>query len=147
MDATRCAIRGLKRASIKPVQRTIPRGAGSGELWVLPVGKPYWLLAEIGLPVVEPAFCQSVESKALSHLFQYRVTDDLTNVTTSTYTVLDSDNLITLNRAAGIAVTLPAATGSGRKIKFVVGTSITSNTTTRRVRARTDAGLCAGVSG
>jgi phage terminase large subunit-like protein len=29
MDATRYAIRGLKRASIKPVQRTIPRGAGS----------------------------------------------------------------------------------------------------------------------
>lgn len=74
-------------------------------------------------------FARSVESKALSHLFS-RVTDDLTNVTTSTYTVLDSDNLITLNRAAGIAVTLPAATGSGRKIKFVVGTSITSNTTT-----------------
>jgi len=34
-----------------------------------------------------------------------------------------------LNRAAGTAVTLPAATGSGRIYRFIIGTTITSNTT------------------
>lgn len=37
--------------------------------------------------------------------------------------------VITLNRAAGIAVTLPAATGSGMKLKFVVGTTFTGAAT------------------
>lgn len=43
-----------------------------------------------------------------------------------------------LSRAAGQAVTLPAATGSGDKYKFVVGTTITSNTTTIKVADATD---------
>lgn len=56
---------------------------------------------------------------------------DIVDVTTSTYTVPDNntDMLITLNRAAGIAVLLPAATGSGRRIKFYVGTTFTGNCT------------------
>lgn len=37
---------------------------------------------------------------------------------------------VTLNAAAGQAVTLPAATGTGLNVKFVIGTTITSNTTT-----------------
>lgn len=49
----------------------------------------------------------------------------VSNVTTSTKTVGSDDvgKLITLNRAAGIAVTLPAATGSGTEYKFFVGTT------------------------
>lgn len=35
-----------------------------------------------------------------------------------------------LNRAAGQAITLPAATGSGLTVRFLVGTTITSNTST-----------------
>lgn len=43
-------------------------------------------------------------------------------------TVADHDGkTVTLNRAAGITATLPAASGSGAKFKFVVGTSVTSN--------------------
>lgn len=63
----------------------------------------------------------------------------VSNVTAATYTVGSTDvgKLITLNRAAGIAVTLPAATGSGTKYQFFVGTTITSNTTTI-TRAGTD---------
>lgn len=34
-----------------------------------------------------------------------------------------------LNRAAGVVATLPAATGSGAKYEFVVGTTVTSNST------------------
>ena len=71
----------------------------------------------------------------LYQLLKKVVTPVVTNITASTAT-LTSDNhndLITLNRAAGIAVTLPAATGSGIKFEFVVGTTITSNTTTIKV--------------
>ncbi len=56
----------------------------------------------------------------------------VSNVTTATKTVGSGEigKLITLNRAAGIAVTLPAATGSGAVYKFFVGTTVTSNTIT-----------------
>lgn len=43
---------------------------------------------------------------------------------------LHDGKTITLNAAAGQAVTLPAATGTGMKLKFYVGTTITSNSTT-----------------
>lgn len=36
------------------------------------------------------------------------------------------DRTITLNRAAGCTVTLPAATGSGLRVRLVVGTTLTS---------------------
>lgn len=45
---------------------------------------------------------------------------------------------VTLNRAAGIAVTLPAATGSGDTYGFYVGTTITSNSTTIKVANASD---------
>lgn len=54
------------------------------------------------------------------------------NVTASTLTVTKDSHegaTVTLNRAAGIAVSLPAATGSGDKYRFVIGTTITSNST------------------
>lgn len=62
--------------------------------------------------------------------------DPLVNCTASTLTVTRADHarkVITLNRAAGIAVTLPAATGSGETYRFIVGTTITSNSTTIKV--------------
>lgn len=43
-----------------------------------------------------------------------------------------------LDRAAGIAVTLPAATGTGHTYEFLVGTTVTSNTTTIKVANSTD---------
>jgi hypothetical protein len=58
------------------------------------------------------------------------------NVTTSTLTVSTSSHdskTVSLNRASGIAVTLPAATGSGTRLKFIILTTITSNTTTIKV--------------
>lgn len=45
---------------------------------------------------------------------------------------------ITLNRAAGIAVTLPPATGKGARYRFIVGTTITSNSTTIKVANASD---------
>lgn len=60
-------------------------------------------------------------------------TNRITNVTgsTSSPTLGSPDKKVyTLNRATGIAVTLPSATGSGSSLRFLIGTSVTSNTTT-----------------
>jgi hypothetical protein len=54
------------------------------------------------------------------------------NETSSGLTVtsaLHNGKVITLNRAAGIAVVLPAATGSGDKYRFIVGTTFTGAAT------------------
>lgn len=45
---------------------------------------------------------------------------------------------IVLDRAAGIAVTLPAATGSGVVFEFFLKTSVTSNSTTIKVANAND---------
>lgn len=60
----------------------------------------------------------------------------LVNATASTLTVTNATHagrIITLNRAAGIAVTLPVASASGARFTFIIGTTITSNTTTIKV--------------
>lgn len=52
------------------------------------------------------------------------------NVTAATLTVTAAAHggkVITLNRAAGITCTLPAATGSGVEFRFFTGTTVTSN--------------------
>lgn len=46
--------------------------------------------------------------------------------------------VVTLSKAAGIAVTLPAASGSGVKFDLIVITSVTSNTTTIKVANASD---------
>lgn len=51
------------------------------------------------------------------------------NVTAATLTAtkaLHANRVVTLNRAAGIAVTLPAATGTGDWYTFIVGTTFTA---------------------
>jgi hypothetical protein len=50
---------------------------------------------------------------------------DVTGSTLAVASATHEGKIITLNRAAGIAVTLPAATGSGDKYTFVVGTTFT----------------------
>lgn len=63
----------------------------------------------------------------------------VTNVTGSSVTVTAAyaGRTITLNRAAGIAVTLPAATGTGNIYRFVVGTTFTGDATIK-VASATD---------
>lgn len=39
----------------------------------------------------------------------------------------DAGTVLTLNAAAGLTITLPAATGTGREFTLVVGTTVTSN--------------------
>lgn len=83
------------------------------------------------------AFKDRLQNTALYQLFYNYIYTDIiklqpavVNCTASTLTV-DSDThankTVTLNRAAGIAVTLPAATGSGDVYRFYVGTKFTGD--------------------
>ena len=67
-------------------------------------------------------------------------------VKTGAYTVTaaDSGSIIALSAAAGQAITLPAASGSGAVYRFVVITTITSNSTTIKVANASD--VIAGVA-
>ena len=67
--------------------------------------------------------------------------DSLVSATASTLTATSASHAgrtVLLDRAAGIAVTLPAATGTGNSYRFVVVTTITSNSTTIKVADATD---------
>lgn len=70
------------------------------------------------------------------------------NVTAATLTV-DRDNhagaVVTVNRAAGCVVTLPASTGKGDAYTFYVGTTISSNSFKVQVANASDT-LAGGVS-
>ena len=62
------------------------------------------------------------------------------NNITASITVDDrhAQTLNVLNAAAGLTITLPAATGSGRKFDFLVGTTVTSNNDIIQVANATD---------
>jgi hypothetical protein len=62
------------------------------------------------------------------------------SLTATTYTLTSAyqNKTLILNRAAGIDVTLPAATGSGLKFRFVVGTALNSDTHTIAASGATD---------
>src|SRR5262249_33086566 len=64
----------------------------------------------------------------------------LTDVAAATFgvTAAHAGHVITLNRATGIAVTLPAASGTGNRFKFVVGTSVSGGSTTIKVANASD---------
>jgi len=73
--------------------------------------------------------------------------DSLVSATAATLTVTPADHAgrtVLLDRAAGQAVTLPAATGTGHIYHFFVKTTITSNTTTIKVADATD--VMAGIA-
>lgn len=61
-------------------------------------------------------------------------------LTAATYTVVGSDNegILLLDRAAGVTVTLPAATGSGRRYRFVQKTVPTTNSNIIKVANAAD---------
>lgn len=62
--------------------------------------------------------------------YVYQMGNQITNVTTATKTLTAAEaGIVTLNRAAGVAVTLPAATGSGLSFRVIVGTTFTGAAT------------------
>jgi len=73
------------------------------------------------------------------------------NASASTLTITSKEHankIINLNRAAGVTVTLPIATGSGDKYTFIVGTAPTSNAHTLNfsTNGNTIEGAAVGIS-
>jgi hypothetical protein len=71
-------------------------------------------------------------AKSIVQVEQLDPTSRIVNATASTLTVtklLHDQKIVTLNRAGGIAVTLPAASGTGNWFRFVIGTTFTSSAT------------------
>ena len=63
---------------------------------------------------------------------------DCTAATLTVTAALHAGKLVTLNRAAGITVTLPAASGSQNVYRFYVGTAVTSNSNIIKVANSSD---------
>ena len=66
---------------------------------------------------------------------------------TASFTASEWDHagkVVALNAAAGLTVTLPAASGSGAEYRFFIGTTVTSNDVIIQVASSTDtmAGVC-----
>lgn len=57
---------------------------------------------------------------------------------TATLTAADAGTTSVVNAAAGLTLTLPAATGTGRKFEVVLGTTVTSNSVIIRVASASD---------
>lgn len=69
------------------------------------------------------------------------VSTRVVNVTAATLAVTvaaHDSKVVTLNKADGIAVTLPAAAGTGAKYRFILGTTVTSVGTTIKVANASD---------
>ena len=59
-------------------------------------------------------------------------------------TLSDAETLLTVNAAAGLTLTLPAAAGTGACYKIFIGTTVTSNSVAIKVANASDSmvGLC-----
>ena len=66
-----------------------------------------------------------------------RIVDETTATITVT-AALHASRVVTMNRAAGVTATLPAATGTGDKYTFIIGTTATSNANIIQVANATD---------
>jgi hypothetical protein len=83
----------------------------------------------------------SAFKKQVVQVEQLDPTSRIVNCTASTLTVTKlthDQKIVTINAAAGCAVTLPAATGGGNWFRFFVGTTVTSNSTTIKVANASD---------
>lgn len=57
---------------------------------------------------------------------------------TSITSAIHAERVITINAAAGLTATLPASTGSGDSYKFIIGTTVTSNSVFIKAANATD---------
>lgn len=63
---------------------------------------------------------------------------NLTDATLTMSQAVHGGRILTVNKADGTAITLPAASGSGAWFRIVIGTAITSNSTTIKVANSSD---------
>jgi len=66
--------------------------------------------------------------------------NQIKNITEATYTLTgdEANQTVTVNAAAGSALVLPDATGSGDVFKVILGTTVSSNTTTIKAASASD---------
>lgn len=82
----------------------------------------------------------AIQKMGLDTLRRY-IMSGLVDVTSGTLSATDSAHggrVVTLNRAAGITVTLPASSGTGVRFHFIIGTTVTSNSTKIQVANASD---------
>jgi hypothetical protein len=72
---------------------------------------------------------------------------DVTGATVSLTSAAHAERYVTLSRAAGVTVTLPAATGTGNKYTIITATTVTSNNNIIQAASASDSfvGICVGV--
>jgi hypothetical protein len=89
-----------------------------------------------------PAFYSLVNDGRLTGNVIGAVLGGSTVVSSASSLVFDRDNYagrtVVINAAAGCAITLPAATGSGSVYRIILGTTVTSNSTTIKVANAVD---------
>jgi hypothetical protein len=98
-----------------------------------------------GTDIIQRSIDQADVPSVLRDLQQRHT--ELVNLAAATLTwdpELHHNRTITVNNAAGSTVTLPAASGSGARARFVIGTTITSNSFKVQVANATD--VMAGVA-
>ena len=69
----------------------------------------------------------SLTAKAIERLLNRGRIINLTAATLTATNDVHGDKTVTVNAAAGSTITLPAANGLGTRLRFVVGTTVTSN--------------------
>lgn len=77
-------------------------------------------------------------AKLLEELFAATARSAVTASATLQASGLAVPQLVIVNAAAGLTLTLPAATGSGAMFRIVLGTTVTSNTVVVKVADATD---------
>lgn len=77
--------------------------------------------------LVSLADTQTLTGKTLTNPVITNAPVNETSATLAITQALHAGRTVTLNRAGGVAVTLPAATGTGDKYTFVVGTTFTAD--------------------
>lgn len=83
-------------------------------------------------------------TKVMEAVYPRRKKVNITAATVLNEATHGMDRILTVNSAAGIALTLPASTGDGAKFRFFVGTTVTSSALTIKVANASD--IMAGVA-
>lgn len=83
-------------------------------------------------------------TKVMESAYPRRKKVNITAATTLNEATHGLERILTVNSAAGIALTLPASTGNGAIFRFFIGTTITSSSTTIKVDNGSD--VMAGVA-
>jgi hypothetical protein len=100
----------------------------SGKLGIASVDGEYVVVNKSGVAVelIDETRAQTLSSKTLTDPTIVPALVNLTAATLAITSALHNGRTITVNKADGSTLTLPAATGSGARFRIVVGTTITS---------------------